>query len=56
MLGNTVFEDAVSFLLQDTETRKIGWWPVLLIECGKIEAFMASECFICDDLTHIHEL
>jgi hypothetical protein len=44
------FEDAVSFLLEDPERRKLGRRPVLLVKGSQVEALVLTESVIGDNL------
>ena len=45
-----IFKCAIVFLFENTETRKLGGWPVSLIESRKVETFMTSESLVGDNL------
>jgi hypothetical protein len=50
MARNTVLESSVGLGLENTEAWQIRWRPVLLVKGGKVEAFMARESIVCDNL------
>jgi hypothetical protein len=50
MLCYSFFEHGVGLLLQDTKTWQVRWRPILVVKAGKIEAFMTSKRFVCDNL------
>lgn len=51
MASNTILESSIGLGLEDSEAWEIRWRPVLLIKGGEIEAFVAGESIVRDNLS-----